>query len=112
MRKLRAAVCLMLLVLLIPVVIRLRSRLPMDVQPLIEKKYGGWAGTLQTNAILADIYDALAAFNTSYVAANSKHKPKKPEQYPRPWAKKKTKRIGRDAIPITQFDNWWKRGKH
>lgn len=47
MRKLRAAVCLMLLVLLIPVVIRLRSRLPMDVQPLIEKKYGGWAGTLR-----------------------------------------------------------------
>lgn len=73
---------------------------------------GGWSGRMQTNAILADIYDALAAFNTSYIAANSKHKPKKPEQYPRPWTKKKTKRIGRDAIPITEFNNWWKRGKH
>lgn len=47
MKKLRAALCLLLLGLLIPALIYARGRLPVDVQPLIEKKYGGWAGTLR-----------------------------------------------------------------
>ena len=47
MKKVRAALCLLILGLLIPAAIQLRGRLPMDVQPLIEKKYGGWAGTLR-----------------------------------------------------------------
>ena len=47
MRKLRTLLCILLLCLLIPSVLALRGRLPMDPQPLIEKKYGGWAGTLR-----------------------------------------------------------------
>lgn len=47
MRKVRISACLLLLVLMFPAMFYLRSRLPMDAQPLIEKKYGGWAGVLR-----------------------------------------------------------------
>lgn len=47
MKKLRVAVCLLLLGLLIPAILQLRGRVPMDTQALIEKKYGGWAGVLR-----------------------------------------------------------------
>ena len=47
MRKLRTLLCLVLLGLTIPAVLQLRGQLPMDTQPLIEKKYGGWAGVLR-----------------------------------------------------------------
>lgn len=47
MKKLRVAVCLLALVLLAPAILRLRGQVPMDTQPLIEKKYGGWAGVLR-----------------------------------------------------------------
>ena len=47
MRKLRVLLCAALLGLLIPAVALVRGQLPMDVQPLIEQKYGGWAGTLR-----------------------------------------------------------------
>ena len=47
MKKMRAIFCAVLLGVLIPAAVVLRGMLPMDVQPLIEKKYGGWAGTLR-----------------------------------------------------------------
>ena len=47
MKKLRVIACLAVLALLLPVLTRLRGELPMDAQPLIEKKYGGWAGVLR-----------------------------------------------------------------
>ena len=47
MKKMRAIFCAVLLGVLIPAAVVLRGTLPMDVQPLIEKKYGGWAGTLR-----------------------------------------------------------------
>ena len=47
MKKVRVALCLMILMLLIPAIFRLRGKLPNDTQPLIEKKYGGWAGVLR-----------------------------------------------------------------
>jgi len=30
-----------------------------------------------------------------------------PKPLPRPWDKKKSRQLGRDAIPISQFDDWW-----
>ena len=47
MKKLRTIICLLIFVLTLPGVLALRSRLPEDVQPLIEKKYGGWSGVLR-----------------------------------------------------------------
>ena len=47
MKKLRVIACILLLGLVIPGVIHLYGHLPADPQPLIEKKYGGWAGVLR-----------------------------------------------------------------
>lgn len=55
-----------------------------------------WTTPLKTNAILADLFDIFAA-------ANSK-KGKRPKPYPRP---KKKEKIGKGAIPIKDFWDWW-----
>ncbi|MBR0367362.1 MAG: hypothetical protein IJH86_03090 [Clostridia bacterium] len=47
MRKLRTLLCLLILAVTIPAAIRLKSALPPDTQPMIEKKYGGWSGVLR-----------------------------------------------------------------
>lgn len=71
-----------------------------------------WTTTLKTNVLLADVYDALTWFNYTYVASGSKHKPKKPKPYPRPWVKGEVQKFGREPIPIKDFDNWWKEQAH
>lgn len=55
-----------------------------------------WFTTLKTNAILADLFDVFVAANT--------RKGHKPKEYPRP---KKKQTIGKDAIPISEFWDWW-----
>ena len=66
--------------------------------------------------ILADIYDNISSFAYSYATANSKsrHSVKKPPLYPREWDKnndKSVKRIGKDPIPISQFNEWYYGGE-
>lgn len=62
-------------------------------------------------AILADIYDAIAAFATGYATANRGRgpKPKPPKPYPRPWrtAQDNGRQVGRGAVPVSEFDDWW-----
>ena len=58
---------------------------------------GAWYTTVKTNAILADIYDAFAM-------AHSK-KGHRPKPYPRPSGKQKS--IGKGAIPVSEFMDWW-----
>ena len=65
-----------------------------------------WASNLKTNVLLADVFDAIAMFNFNFASANSKHKPQKPKPYPRPWVKNEDK-IGKGAIPVSQFWEWW-----
>lgn len=55
-----------------------------------------WNTTRKTNAILADMFDAFSAVHTK--------KGHKPFEYPRP---KANKRIGKGAIPIKDFWEWW-----
>lgn len=74
-----------------------------------------WQGPSRLPMILADIYDLLAVFRWQYATANTKKgkkKPKKPEPYERPGAKREKKgtRVGRDPIPVSQFDAWWNGG--
>ena len=47
MRKLRTALCLLVLIATIPAVIHIKGSLPPDTQPMIERKYGGWSGVLR-----------------------------------------------------------------
>ena len=46
MGKLRSALCLLCLLLLIPALVQARRILPLDTRPLVEEKYAGWAGVL------------------------------------------------------------------
>lgn len=62
-----------------------------------------WSDTLKTNALLADIYDAIRLFNYSFAGK----KAKEPKPYPRPWAENKSQKYGKDAIPILDFEDWW-----
>lgn len=55
-----------------------------------------WYGRFRTNAILADIFDAIVAANTP--------KGRKAKEYPRP---KQKRGIGREAIPLKDFWSWW-----
>ena len=55
-----------------------------------------WTTPTKTNAILADMFDV-------FVLANTK-KGKKAKPYPRP---KEEKKIGKGAIPIKDFWDWW-----
>ena len=77
--------------------------LPMDSQlrqtmdP--QDEVGEWSTTKKTNMILADLFDV-------FVSANTK-KGHKAKQYPRPKQKRK---IGSDAIPISEFWDWWNGG--
>lgn len=65
-----------------------------------KEEVGDWFTTMKTNAILADIYDA-------FIAANSK-KGTKVKPYPRP---KKKQTIGKGAVPISKFWDWWNEGE-
>ncbi len=46
MGKLRAALCLLSLLLLIPALLFARRILPIDTRPLVAEKYAGWSGVL------------------------------------------------------------------
>jgi hypothetical protein len=56
--------------------------------------------------ILADIFDTLAVAN--WQRSSSKKNPQpKPKRYPRPGDKPEVQVIGKDPIPISEFDAWW-----
>lgn len=55
-----------------------------------------WSTTQQTNVLLADLFDAFSIVHT--------RKGRKPFEYPRP---KKKQGIGKGAIPIKDFWEWW-----
>ena len=73
-------------------------------------KSSGWERTLQTNVILADIYDLLQAINLNLCAIGGSKQHKKVKPYPRPFGKgDDTKRkIGKDPLPFNQLKEWIK----
>lgn len=75
-------------------------------------KSTGWEDTLQTNVILADIYDLLQLINANLCAMNNgKHKQIKP--YPRPGRDEDNrKRIGKGALPLDKLREWIKERQH
>ena len=71
-----------------------------------------FASDLQESAILADIYDAISGFAFMFNRAHGGHA-KKPKPYQRPWLDDDTeeKRIGKDPIPISEFNRWYYGGE-
>ena len=61
-----------------------------------------WSTTAKTNALLADIYDLLAAVNANLCAKGSGKKAKRPKPYPRPGAQSNVRKIGK-ALPVDEL---------
>lgn len=74
------------------------------------KKSTGWEKTIQTNVILADIYDLLQAININICAIGGSKQHRKAKPYPRPFGKdNNTKKIGKDPLPYNELKDWIKR---
>lgn len=72
-------------------------------------KSTGWEDIIRTNSLLADIYDLLQAINSNLVRLGN-GKTKKIKPYPRPGRDEDKKRkIGKDAVPITDLREWIRR---
>lgn len=54
--------------------------------------------------LLAMVADSIAQGN--WQRAGKKSAPR-PKPIPRPWEKKRTQQLGRDAIPVADFSGWW-----
>lgn len=79
------------------------SALSRELNPTTDEER--WASGHATAALLADIYDLLNQLNTNLCSQGRRAPHVKP--YPRPWIHKGEKRIGRGAIPISDFEDWW-----
>ena len=74
------------------------------------KKSTGWEKTIQTNVILADIYDLLQAININLCRVGGSKQNKKVKPYPRPFGKDNNiKKIGKDPLPYNELKDWIKR---
>ena len=69
-------------------------------------KYSAWVTPLQTNVILADIFDLIQVFREENVNYHTKKKIKS-DPYPRPGKENdKKQRIGSDAMPANELCEW------
>lgn len=70
---------------------------------------GGWGTPLQTNSLLADIYDAINAFAYMYAKSHTKRTIPKPKPYPRPFVTQDNdeQKLGSEPIPVSEFEDWW-----
>ena len=77
-------------------------------------KSTGWENTLQTNAILADIFDLLQVIHAELVAWATQGKKKmKTKPYPRPGRDEDNKRkLGKGAMPLNELREWMRRKSH
>lgn len=72
----------------------------------LDPDLASWAGTVKTNALLADIYDLLAMINANLCAMGTGKRAKKPKPYSRPGDKDK-KKIGKNALPAEELREWF-----
>lgn len=71
-----------------------------------------WLDGTVLPALVADLIDCTNLGRWEYaVSCTTKghNKPRKPKPVPTPWRKvgKGERRIGKDPIPISQFEDWW-----
>lgn len=82
------------------------SALRQDAAPTTDAER--WTRGDATATILADLFDLVAQLRAEVAVKGSDHKPKRPRPYPRPGVTPKdTKHIGKDPIPVREFDGWW-----
>ena len=85
------------------------SHLPVDsaVYRSRDADMAAWALGGQQTTLLADLYDAVMASNWIQASRASGKKQRKPEPYPRPWARRERQHFGAGAIPISEFESWY-----
>lgn len=69
-----------------------------------------FASDLKRNAILADLYDLVSAFLYTFARAHGS-KSGRPKPYKRPWLSPDEQHIGKGAIPISEFNEWYYGGE-
>ncbi len=79
----------------------------------MDPQAASWATAVRTNAILADIYDALSSINANLMAIGSGKPAKKPKPYPRPKNKnddENTRKIGQgQGMTHDELEAWMNR---
>ena len=74
------------------------------------EELANYATPLHIAAQIADLYDLIQALYISLTTPKGRSpRPLKP--YPRPWARNEQK-IGRGAIPVSEFDDWYYGGEN
>lgn len=76
----------------------------------LNPEYSSFGSRLKTNILLADIYDAIMYFAWMYACSHREKgtlNPLRPKRYPRPGIKDDDVHIGKDPIPIKDFDSWY-----
>lgn len=88
------------------------EHLPIESQTVYAKNREliDFSTDLKRNAILADLYDLVGAFLYTFAHAHGS-KSGKPKPYKRPWLAADEQRIGRGAIPISEFNKWYYGGE-
>lgn len=74
-----------------------------DPHSALATELHGPAWTIEAQ-LLATIVDILGIANWQRAGRKSAPKPKR---LPRPWEKPKSTSLGKDAIPISSFNDWW-----
>ena len=87
------------------------SRLVRAMHPEIEDM-APWLDGTMVAPLVADLIDCTNYGRWEYAVSltkKGKSKPREPKAWPRPWRKagKGEKKIGRDPIPISEFEDWW-----
>lgn len=92
--------------------------LPADSALVSEMKpdIAGWQNGTRMPIIVADLYDLVSMWRYEWecsVTPKNRRKPKKPKPYPRPGADPHAgeRHFGKDPIPVSDFDAWWKGGE-
>lgn len=82
------------------------SALSRELRPVDETER--WADGEATAAILADLYDLVHQMNNNLAARGSGRRARTAKPYPRPWRKGEGEKVvGRDPIPVADFEAWW-----
>ena len=73
-----------------------------------------WEGPARVPMLLAELLDAVNALTWVTTCANTprgKPRPKRPKPYPRPGASRGGTKVGRDPVPVSEFEKWWRGGE-
>ena len=84
------------------------SALVRELRPELDEM-APWLDGSMVAPLLADLIDCLNMQRWERVVAASGKRPRRPKRVTRPWEgdSKGVRVIGRDPIPVSEFESWW-----